>query len=74
LKWVRLNFQMRALILQRMTHSTVKVQCILSLYHGSKLTIQLPGPEESSQVLLKQWFGPDAKSEWFPYPDKAVRS
>jgi hypothetical protein len=45
-----------------------------SLYHEDKLTVQRPGPEESSEVLLKQWLGSDAKSEWFPYPDKAVRS
>ncbi|KAH9978409.1 hypothetical protein BJV74DRAFT_879458 [Russula compacta] len=32
----------------------------------------LSGPEESSEALLKHWFGLDAKSEWFPYLDKAL--
>jgi hypothetical protein len=29
-------------------------------------------PEESSEEFLK--FGCDSASEWFPYPNKAVRS
>ncbi|KAH9958912.1 hypothetical protein BJV74DRAFT_799986 [Russula compacta] len=30
------------------------------------------GPEESSEALLEHWFGSDAKSKWFLYPDKAL--
>lgn len=37
----------------------------------------LPGPNidaKSSHDLLAEWFGASSDGEWFPYPDKAVRS
>jgi hypothetical protein len=46
----------------------------LSNLYDKPLTLGVIGPEESSEELLKHWFGSDMKNEWFLYPDKAVRS
>lgn len=32
----------------------------------------LENDDLTSEELLKQWFGPSSKSDWFPYANKAV--
>lgn len=32
----------------------------------------LENPETTAEELQEHLFGPNSKTEWFPYPDKAV--